>query len=186
MNFTEHYELQGKHAYLSPSQPAWLNYPEEKLVMSYTNYQARALGTRIHELASELIELGIKLPRTSSTLNAFVNDAIGYKMNSEVLLYYSDYCFGTADAISFNRNLLRIGDLKTGVTPASMQQLKVYAAIFCLEYKHDPAAIDIELRLYQFDDDVQLVNPDPLEIKDIMDKIIESDRVLSMMGKGVY
>lgn len=185
MNFTEHYELQGKHAYLSPSQPAWLNYPEEKLVMSYTNHQARALGTRIHELASELIELGIKLPRTSSTLNAFVNDAIGYKMNSEVLLYYSDFCFGTADAISFNRNLLRIGDLKTGVTPASMQQLKVYAAIFCLEYKHDPEAIGIELRLYQFDD-VQLVNPDPLEIKDIMDKIIESDRVLSMMGKGAY
>lgn len=186
MNFTEHYELQGKHAYLSPSQPAWLNYPEEKLINSFNNYQARALGTRLHELASELIKLGIKLPRTSSTLNAFVNDAIGYKMQSEVLLYYSEFCFGTADAISFNRNILRIGDLKTGVTPASLQQLKVYAALFCLEYKYDPSSISaIELRLYQFDE-VILEVPDPLEIRDIMDKIIESDKILSMMEKGAY
>lgn len=185
MDFTKHYELQGKHAFLSPSQNAWLNYDEEKLKRIVTNSRAKELGTRLHELASELIELKQKLPRSNKTLNAFVNDAIGYRMESEVVLYFSEFCFGTADAISFKKNLLRIHDLKTGVTPVSMQQLMVYSALFCLEYKKSPSEIDIELRIYQLDEVITYI-PTPEEVRRCMDRIIESDKIISMMDGGTY
>lgn len=80
-----------------------------------------------------MYSIGQKLPRLNKTLNAYVNDAIGYKMIPEQILFYSDNCFGTADAIVFRNGLLRIHDLKTGVIPAHMEQLEVYAALFCLE-----------------------------------------------------
>ena len=185
MDFTKHYELQGKHAFLSPSQNAWLNYDEEKLKRIVTNSRAIKLGTRLHELASELIELKQKLPRSNKTLNAFVNDAIGYRMESEVVLYFSEFCFGTADAISFKKNLLRIHDLKTGVTPVSIQQLMVYSALFCLEYKKSPSEIDIELRIYQLDEVITYI-PTPEEVRRCMDRIIESDKIISMMDGGTY
>lgn len=177
--------MQGKHAFLSPSQNAWLNYDEEKLKRIVTNSRAKELGTRLHLLASELIELNQKLPRSKKTLNSFVNDAIGYRMQSEVVLYYSEFCFGTADAISFKKNLLRIHDLKTGVTPVSMNQLLVYASLFCLEYKKSPSDIDVELRIYQLDDVITYI-PTPEEIRRCMDRIIESDKIISMMDGGTY
>lgn len=133
--------------------------------------QATAKGTRLHEFASEAIKLGVKLRGTKQTLNAFVNDAIGFQMESEQILFYSYYCFGTADAISFRNGLLRIFDLKTGMKiPASMDQLKIYAALFCLEYEHDPHDIKIELRIYQFDN-IRAEIGDPDEIEHIMDVI---------------
>lgn len=181
MDFTQHLELQGKHAFLSPSGNAWLNYDEEKLTRVYTNAQAREHGTRLHEFASECINLGQKLPRSLKTLNAFVNDAIGFRMQSEVVLYFSEHCFGTADAISFRKNLLRISDLKTGVTPANMNQLLVYAAIFCLEYGKEPMDIGFELRIYQLDE-VVVFNPTAEEVRACMDHIIECDKILSMVS----
>ena len=108
----------------------------------------------------------------------YVNDAIGYRMTPEQVLYYSENCFGTADSISFKDNLLRIHDLKTGVTPAHMEQLEIYAALFCLEYKIKPADIDIELRIYQ-SDDILVFNPTVEDIVPIMDKIITSDKIIS-------
>ena len=90
----------------------------------------------------------------------------------------ADNCFGTADSISFKDNLLRIHDLKTGVTPAHMEQLEIYAALFCLEYKIKPADIDIELRIYQ-SDDILVFNPTVEDIVPIMDKIITSDKIIS-------
>ena len=122
--------------------------------------------------------LGQKLPKSKKTLNMYVNDAIGYRMTPEQVLYYSDNCFGTADSISFKDNLLRIHDLKTGVTPAHMEQLEIYAALFCLEYKIKPADIDIELRIYQ-SDDILVFNPTVEDIVPIMDKIITSDKIIS-------
>lgn len=104
-----------------------------------------------------------------------VNDAIKYGMTPEVVLRYSDNVFGTADAISFNRGLLRIHDLKTGTTKASMTQLDIYAALFCLEYDYDPDEIDIEERIYQ-NDDVQIREPPPDDIFYVMDKIVLFDR----------
>ena len=105
----------------------------------------------------------------------FVNDAIGFKMIPEQVLYYSDNCFGTADAISFNKNKLRIHDLKTGVIKASIEQLLIYASLFCLEYRVDPNSIEIELRIYQ-NNDIVIVDPEKEHIKSIMDTIIIFDK----------
>ena len=110
-------------------------------------------------------------------MNNYVNDAIGFKMKPEQILFYSYNCFGTADAICFRDDFLRIHDLKTGVTPAHIEQLEVYAALFCLEYHIDPAKIEIELRLYQ-SNDILVHNPGADEIQPIMQKIIAFDRIL--------
>lgn len=175
MNYNTHSHMDGRHAFLSPSSYHWINYDDEKLDNTFIRRQASAMGTRMHELAEECILLGVKLPRTMKTLNMYVNDAIGFRMRPEQVLYYSDNCFGTADAISFRRNLLRICDLKTGVTPGSMNQLEVYAALFCLEYTKSPNDIRIELRIYQNDETVIHI-PEPENILYIMDKIITFDK----------
>lgn len=137
-------------------------------------------GTELHAFANEAIRLGVKLPRTQKTLNMYVNDAIGYRMTSEQILYYSDNCFGTADTIAFRRGSLRIHDLKTGVTHAPERQLEVYAALFCLEYRMKPLEIDIELRIYQ-NDDIQIFETDPDIIMHIMDKIVTFDKRIEAM-----
>ena len=113
----------------------------------------------------------------------YVNDAIGYKMSVEQPLYYSDNCFGTADAISFRRKKLRIHDLKNGESPTSIKQVRVYAALFCLEYKINPADIDMELRIYQLDDIVADV-PDPEEIINIMNTIMKHDQIIEKIKIG--
>jgi hypothetical protein len=141
------------------------------------------LGTRLHEVVCEAIRLGIKLPVTKTnrkTLNMYVNDAIGFKMETEQTLYYSENCFGTADAISFKQNILRIHDLKTGTTPASVIQLEIYTALFCLEYNINPNDIEIELRLYQ-NDEVIIHDPVRENILYIMQKIIDFDKEIDKM-----
>jgi hypothetical protein len=143
MIFNEHWNQVGKHAFLSASKYSWINYDEDKLVESYRNYLAVERGTELHAFAAKCIELGQKLPNTRAhlTLNEYVNDAIGYRMSPERVLYFSDNAFGTTDSITFRNNVLRIHDLKTGVTPAHMEQLEIYAAFFCLEYKKNPEDI---------------------------------------------
>ena len=183
MNFNKHFDLIGKHAFLSASGYSWLRYDEEKLTTVYLNSLAKQRGTELHDLARRCIELGVKLPKSRQTLNMFVNDAIGFQMSPEQPLYFSENCFGTADAISFKKNLLRISDLKTGGNPASMDQLKIYAALFCLEYGFNPHAIQIELRIYQ-NDDISLEEPDPDEIAFIMDKIIEFDKLINKIKEA--
>ena len=180
MDFNEHWNISGKHAFLSPSQYHWVNYTPEKLNERYFNSEATKRGTELHEYAAKAISLNRKQPRSKETVCMFVNDAIGYSMTPEQPLYYSEYCFGTADAISFWKNLLRIHDLKTGNTPASMMQLKVYAAIFCLEYDKDPFEIEMELRIYQLNE-IETEVPNPEEIKSIMDKIMEFDEILAKL-----
>ena len=180
MIFNTHSELVGRHAYLSASKYHWTNYTDEKLEATYRTAMAAQRGTELHELASELIRLGVKLPRTQKTLNMYVNDALGYRMEPEQVLAYSINAFGTADAVSFKKNLLRIHDLKTGVTPASMRQLEIYAAFFCLEYKFKPAEIDIELRIYQ-NDEVQIHNPDPHDVTIIMDRVVTFDKKIELL-----
>ena len=178
MKFNEHYNLEGKHAPFSASQSAWLRYDEEKALAVYANMKAKEIGTRLHAWAKETIDLGIKQPRSKKTIYAYVNDAIGFKMNTEVVLYYSDRFFGTADAICFRNNTLRIHDLKTGKTPVHMEQLMIYAALFCLEYKVKPENIEIELRIYQ-NDEVLVHNPGYDEIIPIMEQIIRFDKILA-------
>lgn len=183
MNFNEHSKLEGRHAFLGASNHSWLNYTPDKLRVVYHNMQAKERGTRLHNFAKEAILLGQRLPRTDKTLNLYVNDAIGFKMTPEQILYYSDNAFGTADAISFRSDVLRIHDLKTGDTPASMDQLEIYMALFCLEYHVNPRDITSELRIYQ-SNQVQVLAPDPIIILDIMDRIIEFDKIVETMKAG--
>lgn len=184
MVWNRHSNLEGVHAFLSPSKYSWLNYDDEKLSEAYSRFMAIQTGTELHDLARRLIKLGVPLPKKNQTLNLFVNDAIGYKMRPEQPLVYSPNSFGTADAICYRRKLLRIHDLKTGVTPASMHQLEIYAGLFCLEYQVDPPDISFELRIYQ-NDTVTVHNPEPSVIKDIMNKIISFDERIEMMKMEV-
>ena len=180
MNFNNHNKLAGLHAPFSPSQSSWLRYDDEKIVEVYRNKQAAQMGTRLHAWAKETIDLGIKQPRSKKTIYSYVNDAIGFKMSTEVVLFYSERFFGTADAICFRNNCLRIHDLKTGHTKVHMEQLMIYAALFCLEYKIRPGDIEIELRIYQ-NDEILYHNPTAEEIAPIMDTIVHLDKILQRL-----
>lgn len=177
MNFTNHSDLEGCHAFLGASKYHWINYSEDKLIESYRKHLATLQGTIMHEFAAQAIRLGQKLEKKQKTMNMYVNDAIGFKMTPEQILYFSDNCFGTADAISFRKNQLRIHDLKTGDIPAHIEQLEVYAALFCLEYDFKPSDIEIELRIYQFND-ILVKNPTVEDIVPIMDKIKTFDKII--------
>lgn len=180
MNWNRHSNLEGQHAFLSASNYHWINYDEDKVADTYARWRAAQRGTLLHAFAAQCINLGQKLPRSDKTLNMYVNDAIGYKMTPELLLYYSTNCFGTADTISFRNNFLRIHDLKTGEIPAHIEQLMVYAALFCLEYGVKPNEIDMELRIYQ-NDQVLCHNATVEDIVPIMDRIVTFDRVINNM-----
>jgi hypothetical protein len=175
MNFNKHSELVEQHAFLSPSKYHWINYDPTKLANSYTKFLAIQKGTELHAFACDCIRLKIKLPKSKKALNSYVNDCIGYRMTPEQPLYYSVNSFGTADAICFREKLLRIHDLKTGVSPVSMSQLEIYAALFCLEYNIKPHDISVELRIYQEDNFIVDI-PSPETILEIMEKIILFDK----------
>lgn len=177
MNFNNHSRLEGQHAFLGASKYHWVNYDERKVAEAYAKYQATQRGTVLHDFAAQCIRLGQKLPKSQKTLNMYVNDAIGYKMVPEQILYYSDNCFGTADSISFRNGFLRIHDLKTGATPAHIEQLMIYAALFCLEYKYKPSDVSAELRLYQ-NDEIVAFSPNADDILPIMDKIVSFDKII--------
>jgi len=186
LKFHDHSKLQGQHAFLSASSYHWLNYDEEKLTERFLRAQAVQRGTELHDLACRLITLRIKMPRNHQTLNQYVNDALGFDMTPEQILYYSPNCFGTADTICFRDGFLRIHDLKTGEGRVSMKQLMIYAALFCLEYLYEPKDLKgIELRIYQ-NDDVMIENPDPAEIRVVMDTIVAFDKQLNELKAGDF
>lgn len=187
MQFNNHYKLQGLHAAFTASQSAWLRYDDDKVLEVYTNRKAAEQGTKLHAWAADTIKLGIKQPKSKKTLYSYVNDAIGYKMSPEVVLYYSDRFFGTADAISFRNGVLRIHDLKTGKVgkiESHMEQLQIYAALFCLEYKVKPGEIEIELRVYK-NDEVVYDNPTAEDIAPIMDRIVHLNKLLEKYDEEV-
>ena len=181
MNFNKHSALEGLHAPFGASKSAWIRYDDDKIVESYRNINAKEFGTRLHAFAAECIQLGVKLYPFGKTLDRYVNDAIGFRMSPEVVLYYSPHFFGTADAISFRNKTLRIHDLKSGKS-GHLEQLEVYAALFCLEYKVKPNDITIILALYR-EDQVFTEEPDPDIIKGIMDKIKHFDSILSKLDE---
>ena len=207
MIFNKHSELEGRHAILSPSKHYWINYDDEALLRFYISSFATDIGTLVHEFAADRIKYRIPLdPENEECKNSllvhlmkngipfrvidldrlfynlvpYVNDCIGYKMESEVSLKYTDLCFGTADAIGVRRNYLRIFDLKTGVAPASMDQLLLYAGLFFIEYKKDyrPDTMKVELRIYQ-NQEVQIATPTVEDIKTVMKKIAHENAVLN-------
>ena len=183
MFFNRHTNLEGLHAPFGASKSSWLRYSDEKIVEVYNNLQAAEMGTKLHEWAKQTIDLGIKQSRSKKTIYSYVNDAIGFNMSTEVVLFYSENFFGTADAISFRNNFLRIHDLKTGKRPVHMEQLEIYAALFCLEYKVKPGDIHIELRIYQ-NDEILVHEPTAEDILPIMDKIVHVNKMLEKIERG--
>lgn len=180
MRFNDNSKLAGKHAFLSASKSSWINYDEDKLDRVFLSNMAAQRGTDLHQLANDLIRLGVKLPDISKTMNLYVNDAIGFRMTPELTLFYSANCFGTADAVSFRKNLLRVHDLKTGTLQTGERQLEVYAALFCLEYGFRPFDIEIELRVYQ-NDEARVYEADPVSLSLIMDKIKAFDKRINAL-----
>lgn len=203
MIFNDHSELEGRHAFLGASKWQWLNYDDETLYLRYRNSYSQSLGTALHELAKQLIKFRIKVAETDRKMvmlhllnsgipafaidmdgifgnfKAYVNDAIGYRMTPEVVLFHSYTCFGTADTICFRDNFLRVHDYKSGSTPAHIEQLLIYAGLFCLEYKDRIRFSDFEaeLRIYQ-NPEVLIHNPSREELNDVVEKIISSDKSL--------
>jgi hypothetical protein len=174
MIFNDNSKYADSHAFLSPSKPQWMRYDLDKLARVFSTQMTAARGTRLHALAAELIEMGVKLPDNNKTLNAYVNDSIGWRMTPELTVFYSRNAYGRVDALGFRNNVLRINDLKNGVNATTIEQLRVYAALFCLEYKLRPFNIEIELRIYQ-NDRVKVERPDPDDIFKIMDQIVHFD-----------
>lgn len=188
MIFNAHSALAGKHATISASKYHWVRYSNEKFLTWVQTQMQAAKGSRLHNIAALLIKEGLKMPRNSKTLNMYVNDCIGYRMTPEQVLFYSFNAFGTADAISYRiidgKSVLRIFDLKTGISPASFEQLIVYVAFFCLEYEILPREIDfIELRIYQ-NDDVVIKEPSLEDITVVMDRIVTFDRLLNEVNEA--
>lgn len=185
MNWQNFSELRGKHAFLSPSQPTWLRYNKEKLISVYKNNLMKLKGTELHSYAEKAIELGRNQPKTKDTINMYINDCIKYSMRTEECLRYSQNCFGHADAISFEDNNLKIFDLKTGKVKAKMEQLLIYAALFCLMYRYNPKDINIELRIYQ-NREILKCEPKSEDIVPIMERIVELDDIIeNLKEEGV-
>lgn len=182
MLWNDHKYMRGKHALFSPSNPCWGNYNPERAVEYIEACKAKDRGTELHELAEKMIKLKQRQRKSNDTLCQYVNDALSYRLKPEVLLYYSEVIFGTADAIGFNEDTqtLRIHDLKTGTGKVHPEQLLVYAALFCLEYHKDPYKINTELRIYQ-NNDKFIFNPTGAEIAKWMDQI----KMLSDLGATV-
>jgi hypothetical protein len=182
-----HSKIAGSHALLSPSSYHWVNYNEQQIdARIHASFSARR-GSDLHELAQRMITLGVKLPETTETLNRYVNDCIGFRLTPEQALFYSMNCFGTADAIGFNshKKMLRIFDLKTGITKVKITQLVVYAALFCLEYDFKPIEIEMEFRIYQ-NDEVEIFEGDPLEVTSVMSQIVTFDKRIEELRMEAY
>lgn len=187
MQFKEHSKtktLVPSHALLSPSNYHWINYTDEKLRHKYKTFSASVRGSNLHELVHRAISLKIKLDPNEGAISCYVSDAIDLNMSSEQFLYYSDNAYGTADTISFDGYILRVHDLKTGVTPVKPTQLELYAALFCLEYDVSPETINIELRIYQ-GDDIFVYEPTVERIIFLMDRIVYSDQFVNDLRNEV-
>lgn len=206
MRFNDHSNLEGGHAIFPASSWRWINDDPEGLVKRLRGHYMKDIGTILHDFAERHIKHGYKLNKylkkeailelvdkgipavvidsidfdtMFDNLMNYVNDCIGFKMIPEVVLYYNRYFFGTADAIRYSEEdrFLRIFDCKTGVTPAHIEQLMIYAALFCLEYKVKPSSITIELRIYQNNEIIEHV-PSAEEIVAIMERIVENTKFL--------
>ena len=138
------------HATFSPSDKAWLNYDREKIRQRVLSARAVQRGTELHELAKHCIDMRTPLDPSNGIISVYVKDCIAYEMDTEVSLMYSEDIGGTADALKFDmaEGILRISDLKTGERKASIAQVVLYAALWCLINRVDPMSIGYDLRIY--------------------------------------
>jgi len=156
----------------------------------YTKYKALSTTGEISAFAMKLIK-SVRYLHSDvlGAIRKYINDGIGFKMDVEWPIYYSDYIFGTADSVVLRDNCLHIHDLKTGLTPAHPEQLMVYAALFCLEYgpvnDFKPQNIVYDLRMYKcdYDDYTLRMTPTHEDIIPIMDRIIKITKVANKVDK---
>ena len=203
MIWKDYSNLKNTHAFCGASKNSWRNYTVDKLIEAKIASYATTIGTLLHEYASKNIKKHFKMAKTDKrdvlrylivennippnavdidrlypNLMNYVNDCIGYRMESEVTLRYSDDFYGTTDAISWENNELKIFDLKTGVNHVSFTQLENYAAFFCLDYNVKPSQIKhLEFRIYQ-NGDIILAEPDSSIIFPIISQIVNFDKEL--------
>lgn len=191
MNLHKNTKLIGAHAFLSPSTYHWLDYDEDKLRRVFFEKQQARRGDQFHAYAQQAIDLKIRQADNGTTLSTYINDAIGYRLTPEFPVFYSVDCFGTCDAIGIReermpngsrRMILRISDLKTGVTPASMKQLLIYAGIFFFEYGElfSPSDVVVILRIYQNDQFEEYI-PDVPEIVSVMSRIKTQAEIIAFL-----
>lgn len=203
MKWKEYSLPEGSHALFGGSNYHWINYTSEDFVNKYRSSIAAKIGTAIHDAAQTLIEGRIKISENDWNLVRFVleengfprnidcvpilnnlihyvNDAIAYGMDTEILLYFSENFYGTADAISFDekKKFLRIHDLKTGLVPGHMEQLLIYMALFCLSYKYQPYDIKAELRIYQ-GGEILYFKPELEDVVPIVDQIVTGNKLIT-------
>lgn len=176
--------LEDSHAPFAPSSYFWLNYDGDKALKYYISLMAKKRGTKFHAYAKDAIEL--KMPQkmvrgddVRCTVARYINDSIRYNMDPEQKLVYSPRFFGTADAIFCDEDkcVIRIHDLKTGVTPAKLDQLLIYDALCCLEYDYNPEDFEHTVCIYQGNDIIS-DNPTGEMIRPIMDKIVTFDQII--------
>lgn len=202
-----------KHALLSPSKcKQWKDYDEESLLKMVKSANAAEIGTIIHEYAADRIKWGLKLAKGEKksiifelyragvlpiavdmvdtnfifeNLINYVNDAIGFHMEPEVEVRYSEWCFGTADALLYSEKdkFLRIHDLKTGILPAHMDQLITYAALYFLQHRVKVVETTTELRIYQAGEIIQHI-PESDEILEMMENIIQKSSFIEQLNSG--
>ena len=55
MNFNNHSNLEGQHAFLGASKYHWINYGEDKVAEAYRNFLATQKGTVLHAFAAQCI-----------------------------------------------------------------------------------------------------------------------------------
>ena len=208
MNGNTHSNLISKHALFSPSGYHWLNYDMESedfpdlVFKKYKAQYSTTIGTVLHEYAEKRIRYRLRMYKSEKNnvmmylmdagvplsvidldslyenLFNYVNDAIGFQMEPEIVLYYSENCFGTTDAIYFRNKELRIHDYKSGLVPAHMEQPLIYSALFCLEYGIKPIDISTHLRIYQANEIVE-DEPEPERIQAVMERIVSLDKIVS-------
>lgn len=210
MNFKRHSELEGKHAILSASSWRWVNDDIESLTKRICSQYLSAIGTILHDVARKHIKHRIKLNKYDKknvmlelveqgipamiidiinfdsmyeNLMLYVNDCVAFKMTPEVVLRFSNNFFGTADAIKYDEEsrFLRIHDYKSGTTPAHIEQLIIYVALFCLEYAIKPTSLSgCELRIYQAPEPI-VYNPTSEEISQVIERMITFDNFMNKM-----
>lgn len=213
MIFNRHLELVGKHAPLSPSKYYWMADDEEGFFKRWVSSYMAQVGTILHDEARKRIEYGIKTKKSDknnliialleggiprgvvndidmdiclANFMNYTNDSIGFMMEPEVCLKYSEDCFGHADAVGYDENerILRINDMKTGSTPVHIEQLLGYAGLFCLEYKIDPRSLKgCELRIYQLGD-IIFHTPGAEELNAIVQTIMRKDELIKLFKRG--
>lgn len=204
-------KFKGTHAKLNASNSSWRRYKtEEQFYNKYVADYAQDLGTAVHNLSEDLINFKIKVNKNDKhllmyaiakagipknaydldfifpTFAMYVNDAIGYRMTAEKVIGYSEVAYGTSDAISLKDGLLRIHDLKTGHSPAHMDQLITYAAFYCLNNDIKPESIKFELTLYQAGDKLTYI-PTSEEVAEAMQETVNgSDIMMRFLEEGRY